>query len=137
MTHAELSIRGLQKAQQANARRIAALQPSGALGKALQAMVSQAHRWAIFYTPWETGSLRASHRMDVRGSRARVYIDPHARNPRSKTRPAVYGPRLHKQGEIPGLRGGIRAFYAYAVKKQGDTIVKHGQNIIRDALEDA
>jgi hypothetical protein len=131
---AKLSIEGLQEAQKANLKAINALKPSGALGRAVQFMSSAAHRAAVFNTPWDTGSLRASHRIKLKGDRGIIYIDPGASNPRSRTPPHEYGQYLHDQGMIPGIRGGIRAFYAYTEQTQGDAILKQGAKMIEDGL---
>lgn len=120
----ELSIKGLQKAQQANLKMIAALRPSGALGRAIQYAALAAHRHVIPSTPHDYGALRAAQRAEVRGLTARIYIDPGASAPRRKTRPAVYGAILHGHGMIPGLRSGIRAFYQYTVETYGAKIAE-------------
>lgn len=130
-----ITIQGLQEAQQANAQAINALQPKGAYGRAVQFMTTEAHRRAIANTPWDTGGLRAAHRMKIKGLRARVFLDPGARNPRQGgARPAEYGPRLHEQGMRPGLRGGIRAFYQYTAEHDGPKIVKRAMSILRKGL---
>lgn len=131
----KITIEGLQEAQQANAQIINALQPKGAYGRAVQFMTTEAHRRAIANTPWDTGGLRAAHRMKIKGLRARVYLDPGARNPRQgNRRPAEYGFELHKQGLIPGIRGGIRAFYQYTVDHDGPKIAKRAISILRKGL---
>lgn len=130
-----LTIEGLQELQQLNAKIIAALQPSGALGRAIQYATTQVHRRAIYNTPWDTGGLRASHRMTVEASRGEVFIDPGAVNPRQHNkRPAEYGVYLHAQGMIPGLRGGIRAFYQYTVERDGPAIIKEAERMIIKGL---
>ena len=124
-----LTIEGIQQAQRANQQAIAAIKPSGAFGRAIKYATTQAHRYAIYNTPWDTGGLRASHRMKLQGLRGEVYIDPAAVNPRQRNaRPAEYGARLHQQGMRPGVRGGIRAFYQYTVEHDGSTI---GEEAIR------
>lgn len=135
MADLSVSIRGLQEAQRANAQAIAALQPSGPFGRAIVYGTTQTHRHAIYNTPWESGGLRAAHRMDARGLRGRVYIDPSAINPRQgNRRPAEYGAYLHAQGMRPGLRGGIRAFYAYTVKHDGPRIAQDAIRVIQRGL---
>ncbi len=100
-----LSIRGLQEAQNANLKLIAAVQPNGALGRAVQYMAVEAERYAVAYTHVDTGALRASHRVQQEGpARFRIYIDPSGRNPRTGTRTSAYGPVEH-------ARGGDHAFY--------------------------
>jgi hypothetical protein len=88
----------------------------------------------VFNTPWDYGALRASHRLEVKKLRAIIYIDPGAKHPRSKTPPSEYGPILHDQGMIPGVRGGVRAFYAYTEKTSGDSILRQGAEMLKGAL---
>ena len=94
------------------------------------------HRLSVAYTPHDTGALRASHRMklDTRQVMGRVSIDRTAKNPRSGMRTAEYGYYLHEQGQVPGLRSGIRAFYEYVYQKYGQRILDRMGNIIRKAL---
>ncbi len=120
----KLSITGIQEAQAANNRVIAALQPSGALGRAVQYGTAAAHRYAVGVTHVDTGALRASHRMEVTGLRGRVYIDPSARNPRSRQRTATYGPYEHD-------RGGEHAFYQRTIDEQGQSIEQAMMGLVK------
>lgn len=103
----DLSIRNLQKVQQANIRRIAMLQPQGALGQLIRNVTAYTHRQAIAVTHADTGALRASHLMEVTAVRGRVYINPGAVNPRSGAQVAEYAEDEHN-------RGGEHAFYKRA-----------------------
>lgn len=120
----DMSIRGIQKVQQANLQMIRAMKPSGALGRAIQYAGLAMHRHVVPSTPHEYGALRAAHQVENKPLQARIYIDPGARAPRRNARPAVYGARLHGHGMIPGLRSGIRAFYAYSVQTYGAKVAK-------------
>jgi len=120
----ELSIKGLQEAQQANLQMVRAMQPAGALGRAIQYAGLAMHRHVVPSTPHDYGALRAAHRVENKPLQARIYIDPGATAPRRKARPAVYGAILHGQGMIPGLRSGIRAFYAYSVQTYGAKVAE-------------
>lgn len=120
----DLSIKGLQKAQQANLQMIRAMRPSGALGRAIQYAGLTMHRHVVPSTPHQYGALRAAHRVENKPLQARIYIDPGARAPRSSERPSVYGAILHGHGMIPGLKSGIRAFYAYSVQTYGAKVAK-------------
>lgn len=131
---ASLTITGLQEAQEANAQAIAAVSPSGGLGKAVQVATTEAQRWAIYYTPWATRALATSHRMELQGERGRIYIDPSATNPKSRTPPSVYGPHLHAQGKISGLLGGVRAFYAQTVDVKGRHILRLADKVLKGEL---
>lgn len=125
----KVGIAGIQKAQRANSRALAALKPSGAMGRAVQEMTAMAQRFAIAITHVDTGALRASHRMRIesRGSRGRVFIDRAARNPRSGRRTADYGPVEHR-------RGGTHAFYERTRREHGATIGKRGLAVLRRGL---
>lgn len=107
-----LDISGLQEAQAANARQIANMRPSGALGRMVKYATELGHRYAIIVTHVDTGSLRASHRMRLSGNRGEIYIDPTAVNPRSGQKTSKYGPAEH-------ARGGSHAFYARTEREAG------------------
>ena len=116
---ASLTITGIQEAQQANLRAIAALRPEGAFGRAVVYAATAAHRYAVAITHvwwYKGGGLRASHRIEVQGLRARIYIDPASVNPRGE-RPAVYGGEEH-------ARGGSHAFYERVVVERGREIAE-------------
>lgn len=135
MSDVTLTIEGLQKAQKANAQMIAAMKPGGAVGQAVRYATTQVHRRAIYNTPWDSGGLRAAHRMAASGLQGRVYIDQAATNPRQGgRRPAEYGAHLHKQGMRPGILGGIRAFYQYTAERDGPQIVKTAIGMIEKGL---
>lgn len=123
----KLSITGIQEAQAANNRAIAALQPTGALGRAVQYGTVTAHRYAIGLTHVDTGALKASHRMEVTGLRGRIYIDPSTTNPRSRQAPVDYGPYEHD-------RGGSHAFYARVIDEHGPAIEAEMENIVKRGL---
>lgn len=132
----QVNIKGLQKLQAANVKAIRALQPRHALGLAMKRGLAMLHRLSVTYTPHDTGALRASHRMklDTRQVMGRISIDRTAVNPRSGMRTAEYGYYLHEQGQIPGVRSGIRAFYEYVYEKYGQKILDRMAAIIRKAL---
>jgi len=106
----EFSIKGIQEAQAVNAKMIARLQPNGEVGQKIKDLTSSAHRYAVSITHVLTGSLRASHRMELKGLRGRIYLDPSAINPRTGQKPAVYGYYENK-------RGGEHAFYDRTVEE--------------------
>ena len=122
-----VTIEGIQEVQDANLRRIAALQPTGAVGKAIKYGTIRLHRYAVAITHvWKHlgGGLRASHRMAISGLDGKISIDPSAMNPRGQ-RPADYGPREH-------ARGGTHAFYQRAVDEEGpETVRRMGVMIIK------
>ena len=131
-----LSIQGIQEAQAANLKAIAAVKPTGAMGQAVKDGAATAHRYAVYFTPWEHGALRASHTIRIEGGglRGRIYISPSAVAPRRKTRPAEYGVYLHAQGRRAGLRGGIRAFYEHTWAVKGDEILRKMAETVKRGL---
>ena len=94
------TITDLQKAQRANNRAIAALQPSGATGRAVKHMAVGAHRYLVKITHVDTGALKAARRMDLNVDELEgiIFTDPGARNPRSGTPPAEYDVYEHERG---------------------------------------
>lgn len=122
-----LSITGIQEAQAANNRAIAAVRPEGGLGRAVQYGTTAAHRYALAATHVDTGALKSSHRMELSGAHGRVFIDPSAMNPRSGQRTAVYGPFEH-------ARGGEHAFYQRVIDEYGPEIEQEMQRIIQGLL---
>ena len=102
----QIRIEGLQQAQAKNRNRIAALEPDGILGQEIKRLALGAHRYAIYVTHVDTGTLRRAHRMawEEKGPRAMIYLSPSATNWRSGRRAWVYGPYEHN-------RGGTHAFY--------------------------
>lgn len=133
-----LSIQGLQEAQQRNLKRIAALSPDGALGRAVQWAAGEMHRHLTANTPWETGALRASRRItfteDGDDVRAQIFDSRNSYNPRSSTPPHEYDVYLHERGFRPGLRGGIQASYTWTRLKYGQTITKRMLGRVRVGL---
>lgn len=124
-----VTIRGIQEAQAANNRAIAALRPSGALGRAVRDATAMAHRHAVSVTHvWKEkgGALRASHRMKVNDTRGQIFIDPSTVNPRGQ-KPSAYGPREH-------ARGGEHAFYERTEREAGPRIAAHALEVIRSGM---
>lgn len=116
----DFTIQGLQEAQQGNLKLIAAMQPGGGLDEAVRIGTIAAHRYAVIETHVDTGALKASHRTKFERSlfgqtTGKVYIDPSARNPRSKTLTAQYG-------VVEEDRGGEHAFYGNTVSRYGNRI---------------
>ena len=132
----QVNIKGLQKLTDANIRAIKALKPKHALGKALKAGTAMIHRLSVRYTPHDTRALAASHRIkiDNRQVMGRVSLDRTAKNPRTGQLTHQYGYHLHQQGQRPGVRGGIRAFYEYVYERFGQRILDRMGHIIRKAL---
>ena len=125
------SIEGLQALQQANAHNLAALRPDGALGRAVLYATTAVQRYAMAITHVDTGSWRASHRMDYRtamGSpRGEVFVDPGAVNPRSGAKPVDYATKWEQ-------RGGEMAVYQRTINEQGDKIGQDAVNLVKGGL---
>lgn len=122
-----LTIRGLQRAQAMQQRAYAALQPSGALGQAIQYITAHALRYVISITHVDTGALRASHRMLVGPARGSIYLSPVGANPRTGQRPAEYGVYEH-------ARGGEHAFYDRTSAEVGEKLLKQGVSLVVGAI---
>jgi hypothetical protein len=133
----QLSIEGVQEVQKRNLRRIAAMKPNGAAEEAVRDMAVALHRYAVQITHVGRykvngsyvggGTLRASHRMDVEGLKGSIYIDPNARNPRSKVKPREYG-------IYENARGGEHAFYDRTVDEIGGAVSDRASRKIREAI---
>lgn len=121
------TITGLQQAQAANIKLIGELKPSGAFGRAIQYATVQAHRGAVTRTHVDTGATRGAHRMTVDGLHGEIYLDPSARNPRSKEQVGMYGFYEHE-------RGGAHAFYERTVAEQGATIGRAAVRLLKGQL---
>lgn len=124
-----MTIRGIQEAQQANQRRIAALKPSGEYGMAVRDTVAELQRYAIAVTHVDTGALKGSHTMEVKGLWGRIFISPSGVNPHGQ-RPAQYGPVEH-------ARGGSHAFYERTVAEHGQQVIDRARDRVRVAVENA
>jgi hypothetical protein len=122
-----VTITGLQQAQEANLYNIAQMRPSGAFGRMIQNVTTMAQRYAVSITHVDTGALKASHRIDLRGTHGIIYLDPAANNPVSGARTAIYGPVEH-------ARGGSHAFYYRTEKEAGLEIVTQATKIFGSEL---
>jgi len=124
------SIKGLQEAQAASLQAAATIQGDGRYGldNAVQDVTVKAHRFAVANTPVDTGAWRASHRPEVHGLTGRVFIDPAATNPKSGSKPAVYGPELEL------IRGDRYAVYKRTVNEAGPQVLDEVGERLRKAL---
>ena len=122
-------ISGIIEAQKAVLKAVAAVEPRGGLGRAIQFATVAAHRSAVIKTHVITGALRASHLIDFDAVRpgGDIYINPDARNPRTGQRTAVYGPIEH-------ARGGSHAFYQRVIDEEGETIGRQAIQLIQSEL---
>ena len=99
------TISGQQQAQRAVLKTIAAVKPTGGMGRAVRFLALDAHRYLVSVTHVDTSAYRTSQFVRAEGlDRYRIFIDPTSRNPRTGARPSVYGP-------IEEARGGSHAAY--------------------------
>lgn len=128
MIKPRIDITEIQKAQQANLKAMLAASPEGGLGKGVKAAAIELHRYSVSITHVGTGSLRAAHRVRMTGpASAEVFIDPGAINPRSKTRPSIYGFYEH-------ARGGAHAFYDRAIAERGKAASQTAIRVVKQEL---
>lgn len=132
------NIESIQRVQERNLKRIAALQPTGRAGIAVRDAIVALHRYAVAIThvgrydrmgvPGKKigGSLRASHRMEISGLEGQIYIDPNSVNP-LKQKPVVYG-------VYENARGGEHAFYDRTVNEEGPSVREKVIVEIKDGL---
>jgi hypothetical protein len=88
-----VQVSGIQEVAQAIDRIIQALEHGGELdfGVAVAARDEGAH-YAAFIAPKDTGALAQAQTVFVQGDTTIIGIDPSVVNPKSGTRPEVYGP---------------------------------------------
>ena len=129
MSDLEADFKDLQKFQAANQKRIAAMKSGGAAGYALRYGLLALQRYAMIVTHVASGTLKASHRVeiDMPSLYGRIYIDPSAKNPWTGERAAIYGPYEH-------ARGGSHAFYARTIQEHGPTVVADMFDLIEKEL---
>jgi hypothetical protein len=127
----DLTITGLQEAQADNARMIAELRPSGALGEAVRTATAGLHRYLVGIAHVDTGAMRAAQRMEIKNRRGRamgrIFTDPSAVNPRSGTPPAEYV-------NYEEARGGEHALYTRTVQEAGSRYTRAGLDIVQRGL---
>lgn len=111
-----LTATGLKEARAANARRVRALDPKNELGAAVKRGTLRYYYKMFHVVHRQSGALAAALRVDLkitaRTATGRVFIDPGARKPGSKTPPAEYG-------VYENARGGAHAFIDIAAKEIG------------------
>lgn len=125
----KMDIKGIQQAQTAAIRALAAVQPSGGLGRAIRWATAAAHRFAVQNTVVDTGSWRASQTPQmVDETHGRVFINPDSVNPKSRSKPSVYGPILEAR------KGGRYAVYQRTYQEAGPDIVRQAGKMIESEL---
>lgn len=121
-------IEGLKELQAYNERLIAGLR-GPFLNKAVRDTTLAAHNYAKSITHVVSGTLRASHRMELVSARQEgiISIDKSARNPFSGSLPSEYGIYEHD-------RGGEHAFYQRTVDEYGERAGKAGLDILIESV---
>ena len=121
------TIANLRRAQEANLRLLAATQPGGAAGAAVRAGLAETSRRVLAVTPVDTGSWRASHRVQQRGMSGSIDIDPTARNARSGALVWRYVERLKR-------RGGRYDVYGSVARNDQAAIIEAMRRAFEDAI---
>lgn len=117
-----MTIAGLQAAQDAMLRAVAAVRPRGGLGRAVQYVLIAAHRYETAITHVDTGALRAAHSINYSGgARGTIETDLNAVNPRSGRRVIEYAGAEHRRG-YP---------HSYAER----TVEERGEQLAREAAQ--
>ena|SRR5581483_4951801 len=120
-------IAGLQRAQAAMLRAVAAVRPAGSLGRAVQYAITAFHRYKTAITHVDTGAYRAAGTISFGGLRAVLFTSPDAVNPRSGARPAEYQ-------NYEERRGGSHAAWARTAGEAGDGIMRRAVQIFEEDL---
>lgn len=132
MITGKATLEGLQRAQASNLKTMQLLMPRGYYGQMTYEVATQVHRHTVALTHVDTGALRASHRLTVRGLEAEVYLDPGATNPRTGAKTSVYG-------EVEHERGGDHAFYQRVIDEKSPEIIKNAirglESVMRSTFE--
>lgn len=123
-----LTIEGIQEAQMANLRIVANMKPDGALGRMVQYVTAIAQRFAVSITHVDTGALKASHRINVRGYRGEIYVDSSSVNPRSLVPVREYAGDEHS-------RGGEHSFYQRTYEQADRFVNEAAQSFYRDVTK--
>lgn len=121
-------VAGMEAAQAAMVRAVKATEAKGKLGKVIRDATVELHAYARLITDRDTGTLAAAHYMRFTGNATgEIYINPSARNPRSKTPPSEYG--LYESN-----RGGRHAFYRRTVTEKGPSVMNQAISEIKQAI---
>lgn len=113
-------IDGWNEAQLANQRLVAAVKPTGYLGRGVKAMTLEAQRQAINVTHVDTSALKHSHRVQFKNTKSDavgvVYVGA-VTNPKTGETTSNYGIIEHQ-------RGGEHAFYQIVVTDRLDDLLR-------------
>lgn len=118
-----LTITGIQEAQNEMIKAVARLQASGPRERAILYATTAAHRYLVSITHVDTGTYRASQWMEVEGERGKIYVNPSTVNPRSGNRPAEYS--VYEEE-----RGSEHAAYQRTVEEAGPRILKEASEML-------
>ncbi len=119
-----IRISGIAEVNAAIRRVSDALHSGGEMPRAVEWMTLAALRGVKARTDVDTGAYRAGQTSEMQNAlTGRVFIDPAARNPRSRVPVVVYGP-------IEEARGGQHAAYQRTYSEQGSAIVNEAGNML-------
>lgn len=121
-------VAGIKKLQQANRRRIAALQPTGKAGAAMQWGLLELQKYQIGITHVDTGTLRASRRIVTYGNVGRLFTDFNAINPKSGVRAWTYDP-------YEEARGGSHASWQRTFSEAGPRVATRMTSVVLEGLK--
>lgn len=118
-----LTITGIQEAQNEMVKAIARLLATGPRERAILYATTAAHRYLVSITHVDTGTYRASQWMEVKGERGLIYVNPNTVNPRSGNRPVEYS--IYEEA-----RGGTHAAYQRTIDEAGPRIIEEAMQIL-------
>jgi hypothetical protein len=119
-------VQGYQELQAAAQKLVAAAQPSGALGKAVQLATLQSQQGVKGRAHVQTGTYQGSVILDYADLLGHVFIAPNA-NPVSGSLASVYGP-------IEEARGGEHAAWATTMQQDAPGVMVQAAQIILASL---
>lgn len=95
-----VTIKGLQQAQKAMLRAMAAVKLESGLDRAVHVATTYAHRFAVYVSHRDTGAMANSHMIQREAAaRYRIFLSETAKNPRTSALVSVYGVAEHNRGD--------------------------------------
>lgn len=122
MADVDLTIEGIQEAQNELIRTIARLEARGPRERVIKYATTTAHRFLVAHTHVDTGTYRASQWMEVQGEHGQLYVNPNTVNPRTGQRPVEYS--LYEEA-----RGGEHAAYQLTIEVAGPQILETAREL--------
>jgi len=119
---------GLQEAQRAMWRALAAVKPDGALGRAVHGAIQEFFTYKEQITHVDTGTYRGAETVQFSGLRGVLFTSPSAVNPRSGGRRPV------EYQEYEERRGGSHAAWARTDAEASDPIMRRAIQVFEEGL---